>query len=383
MILYDHMRGAPAPDLTLAWADPATGELLDLGVGVTFVLELGVLPLGGFQWVKKETGITGSNGDPNVTITWDPDDLAAVPDGTWLCRLTASGIGVAGETHQLVFMMRVASLELGAAMRPVGAWPAHMPCAFSSAAMPTTQTWAARNIALVVATQVLWALSGRRFGWATTTVRPGDRRSGLCGIPDEFWLTSRAAGPWPLSGGYDGFPWGRWWAYDPGEFNRGTVLRLPRRPVVAVHEVIVDGVVLPPSAYRVDRWGELVRLDGGTWPATQDMAAEDDEPGAFSITYTYGKNVPAAGLLGGGVFACEIAKLMMGQECQLPARVTAFQHGGANVAMLDPQDFLDKGQTGIYLADVFIRSYNPNRLQQRSRFMRADARGQGTRVART
>lgn len=372
MILYDYLRGFPLDPLELSWAGE-NGTLLDLD-GAEFKLDVGAL-LGGFSWVTKTAGVAGSNGDPNVTITFGPDELAAIPDGTWVCRLTATG-GALDGPQVITFMMRATSMELGASTRPVGTWPAHMPCDLGGG----DETWAARNVALVVATSIMWALSGRRFGWATTTIRPARRRAG-CAIPDGWWLSRASSTPWP-AGPFDAFPWGRFWAWDPRENLAGKVLRLPRRPVVAVHEVMVDGEVLPPSAYRVDRHGELVRLDGGTWPDTNDVLAEDDDDGAFAVTWTYGRNVPPAGLIAVGVYACELAKLLCGQECQLPARVKEFSHGGANVAMLDPQDFLDRGHTGIYLCDQFLAAYNPNRLARAPRVYRADARP-GHRRTRT
>lgn len=43
-------------------------------------------------------------------------------------------------------------------------------------------------------------------------------------------------------------------------------------PVGGIESVIIDGVVLPPSAYRVDNGNRLVRQDGMDWPACQDMS---------------------------------------------------------------------------------------------------------------
>jgi len=44
-------------------------------------------------------------------------------------------------------------------------------------------------------------------------------------------------------------------------------------PVGGIVEVLLDGVALPPTAYRVDNGNRLVRTDGDCWPACQDMAA--------------------------------------------------------------------------------------------------------------
>jgi len=42
-------------------------------------------------------------------------------------------------------------------------------------------------------------------------------------------------------------------------------------PVGSIVEVLIDGAVLHPSAYRVDNGNRLVRQDGADWPACQDM----------------------------------------------------------------------------------------------------------------
>jgi len=43
-------------------------------------------------------------------------------------------------------------------------------------------------------------------------------------------------------------------------------------PVGDIVEILLDGAVLDPSAYRVDNGNRLVRTDGGCWPACQDMS---------------------------------------------------------------------------------------------------------------
>ena len=39
------------------------------------------------------------------------------------------------------------------------------------------------------------------------------------------------------------------------------------RTVGSVTEVTIDGVLVPPSVYRVDNSTQLVRTDGGSWPS--------------------------------------------------------------------------------------------------------------------
>ncbi len=373
MHVVDYERGAELEDATFAWTEPDGTSLIDFSTGFTFTLEVGVLAAG-FTWLTKTSGISGAATDPNIVIEWTDAELAQVPTGTWTCRLTATRTSDSRD-YRMLFMLRVTELEAAISARPCGAWPAVMPCELpGELAIPT------RNMALLVATQILWALSGRRFGTCTTTIRPGDRGSCTCGVPDDLWLLDgRGVGAWPAGGG--SWPYGRFWAVDTGPGRKAT-LRLPHGRVAQVHEVVVDGAPLDPSAYRVDDWRNLVRVDGETWPDSQDWTVSGYEPGVFSVTYTYGRAVPQAGLLACGFLACEIAKLMLRQPCELPMRVQSASQGGMNVAFMDPQDFLDKGRTGLYFVDLFLKTYNPNKLQHRSRVFRAD-RKPGHRVTGT
>ena len=40
--------------------------------------------------------------------------------------------------------------------------------------------------------------------------------------------------------------------------------------------------------------------------------------------------------------------------------------------LLDPQDFLDKGRTGIYQVDLFLRTVNPDGARLRARVFSPD-----------
>jgi hypothetical protein len=47
-------------------------------------------------------------------------------------------------------------------------------------------------------------------------------------------------------------------------------------PVGSVVEILLDGAVLDPSAYRIDNGNRLVRTDGDCWPACQDMISPSE-----------------------------------------------------------------------------------------------------------
>ena len=133
-------------------------------------------------------------------------------------------------------------------------------------------------------------------------------------------------------------------------------------PVNQILEVKVDGTPLPSSAYRVDNFRELIRLDGGRWPICQNMAAADDQPNTWSVTAVIGQEVPAAGQLAVGELTVEIANSICGQACKLPAGTTTVTRQGITVDVLSLQDLLKQGLLGLRFSDIFVATYNPNRL---------------------
>lgn len=128
----------------------------------------------------------------------------------------------------------------------------------------------------VLAWETLRSLTAYRLGNCPVTVRPCSKgcwarssyeRAPVVGGLSQDWGSGMIAprvvdGQWLNTCGCTSVP----------ECSCTTlpVVILPG-PVGAVTEVTVDGVVLDPTAYRVDNGNELVRTDGGTWPACQDM----------------------------------------------------------------------------------------------------------------
>ena len=142
-------------------------------------------------------------------------------------------------------------------------------------------------------------------------------------------------------------------------------------PVLVVDEVIIDGEVLPPTAYRVDNGKYLVRLDGECWPECNDLSkpykVEDGGPdaeavlGTWAVTYRHGLPIPAGGSEIAGLLACEIAKAICNdKKCALPTRVREIQREGITITMLDDFTGLDEGMTGIWLVDAWIRTNRPH-----------------------
>lgn len=215
-----------------------------------------------------------------------------------------------------------------------------------------------------IATEVLWMGSKQQFGTCEVALRPCRK--------DCF-----PAWPWvPSSGWFDvsGMSWpfpapalvgGTWFNIACGGCESGcscsslSEVKLPY-PVSSIVEVKVDGAVLPPSAYRVDNWSLLVRLDGEQWPSCNDLNLDDTQPDTWSVTARYGTEVPELGKLAAGELASEIVKRCVGGNgCKLPSStVRQVQRQGVTKVFFDSAAF-EKGRTGLYWSDMFLNRFNP------------------------
>jgi hypothetical protein len=224
------------------------------------------------------------------------------------------------------------------------------------------------NLALVASTW-LWRMTGRRFsGQCQETVRP---------IPACNWATYT---PWNRGLGttsvYDWFD-SRRGVFGPsnwGKRGEGVYeVTLGYYPINQVQTVKIDGQVFDPSNYRVDDARYLVRTDGNPWPTINELWREDTAENTWSVTFLYGDDPPADGIFAAQILACELVKANTGDEaCRLPRGVQTISRQGVAMVMVDPARFLDAGLFGIPEVDNFIRTTNPNRLQQRSTVINID-----------
>lgn len=222
--------------------------------------------------------------------------------------------------------------------------------------------------ALAIATEVLYHLSGQRFDICEFTVRPCRRECA------NGWL-----------GGFGGYGLGNWWEWGglyPRPYLFGgawynltcgscagecscTMLEeawLPS-PVASIVSVKLDGASLPASAYRVDDYRKLVRVDGGTWPICQDLSKPDTATNTWSVTLTVGESVPQVGRWAVGELACELIKSCTGQACFLPTNATQITRQGITIDFPTFSELLVSGSLGLRWCDIFIATYNPNRLR--------------------
>lgn len=225
--------------------------------------------------------------------------------------------------------------------------------------------WAAYSPELQVeasewATEILWALSGRRYGTRLVTVRP---YAGPASTPTYLtygvqWQGGTEGGwvPYLLDGSWRNAAWGG------GSCPPAEQVWLPG-PVDSVTEVKIDGVVLPAAAYRVDDGHWLVRQDGGAWPQWQNLNLPAGVAGTWTVAYQQGSQVPRGGEIAAGALACEYAKGRSTGSCAISRQAQSISRGGVTFEVMpeEPSDAL----TGVAVTDQWLRAVNPGKLRQR------------------
>lgn len=146
---------------------------------------------------------------------------------------------------------------------------------------------------------------------------------------------------------------------------------LTGRPVREIHAVRLDGS-------ETDNW----KLYNG-WQLqilrTKNRNVHPIAPQACSaqtqveVEYTYGMHeLPPLLQRAVDVYAEEI-RLAENNDphCKIPERVTSVTRNGISWTLLDPQEFMSDGRTGIYEVDMALRVYNPGRAKARARIFTA------------
>lgn len=245
---------------------------------------------------------------------------------------------------------------------PCEPWPVRWPCDVSTESPTVTAQ------AVQFATEVAWAMSGRQFGLCEVTLRPCRR---TCG--DDYWNPYFTE----FSGAAGGFVQpaligGQWFNLMCGgcagnhcSCSSISEVKLPA-PVHSIVEVKVDGSPLVTGAYRLDDNRLLVRTDGDDWPRCNDLNKNDTEIGTWSVTAEFGQPVPEGGAWAVGELACEFISAINGNDCRLPRQVTQLARQGVTITFPSLTELFTNRQTGLYLFDLFIATWNPHKLNRRS-----------------
>lgn len=140
-------------------------------------------------------------------------------------------------------------------------------------------------------------------------------------------------------------------------------VRVRSRPVLSINSVVYQGTVLSPDDYYIGNKAFIGRTDGTAWDLNSGVLVE----------YTHGQMPPEAGIRAAKRLADELQlSVSRPDECALPERVTSVSRQGLSFTMLDPQDFLEDGRTGIYEIDLFIKTANPIRARKKPKVFSPD-----------
>lgn len=216
--------------------------------------------------------------------------------------------------------------------------------------------------AVKTASQILWSLSGRKYGGVVT-------------VTEKYICASRAYRlgqsaknytPELVQGQVYNIPFDEFDDYaemTTDGMSPSSRLRLRGRPVTQIHSVRDrTGKIVNPSRYYLVDHSTLQARSGVPWT-----------PCNIEVTYSYGSPAPAAGRAAARVLAMEFIKLWSGaDDCALPQRITSVSRQGVSYTILDNQDFIDDMRTGLYVVDLFLKSANPDKARAKSRVFSVD-----------
>lgn len=197
---------------------------------------------------------------------------------------------------------------------------------------------------------------------------------------------------------------GRRWVWPPVqaveeyETNQRDI-HLRGRPIRVVDSVTVDGdevtdfeifntstIRLPKSCLNHNPW---LWTSGWNWTGPGPVPTNWADPGSTHclrkviVDYTYGAEAPDGVENSINILSEEIEKAIAGDEdCQLPSRVTEVSSRGISMTLLEPNDFIEDGKTGVPEVDRMIALHNPSKAKARARVYSADFRP-GRRHERT
>jgi hypothetical protein len=108
----------------------------------------------------------------------------------------------------------------------------------------------------------------------------------------------------------------------------------------------------------------------------------DNDPGLvrsvrIRVTYQFGSTITASARRAVLWFAHQLWLETNGcqdcGECQLPERTTSVQREGISYTLLNPQDYLRDGKTGLPSVDLYLASVNPRRASRPSAVFTPDS----------
>jgi len=211
------------------------------------------------------------------------------------------------------------------------------------------------------ASNLLWALSGRKYSGLTTVTERYICAGRVYKYGPSIYNTQAVL----VDGDVNNF-FGDNLSFYEGMTADGITsssrIRLRGRPVTKIHTIRDrSGNIISPSKYYLVDHSTIQASLGVPWT-----------PCNIEITYSYGVEPPTLGKMAARTLAIEFAKLWSGDVCDLPQRVTSISRQGVSYTLLDSQDFVEELRTGLYAVDMFLKSVNPDKARAKARVFSPD-----------
>jgi hypothetical protein len=209
---------------------------------------------------------------------------------------------------------------------------------------------------LMLASELLWMLSGRRWygGGCTETAM----------LRSDPPMQGR--GDWP----YDP-SWGRCACWFEPDFVPGLpfdhvpgvyAIQLPRSPITNIVSVTIEGQ--PFTSYEMIRNGWIERTDGLRW----NVCGSDT-----LVTYQFGEPPPEGGKQAAIVLAYELGLEQIGDgDCRLPTNVVSITRQGVTIERQPATEFQALLRTGVPEVDRWLAAVNPRSRASRGRVWSPD-----------
>lgn len=221
--------------------------------------------------------------------------------------------------------------------------------------------------------ELLYLLSGRQFTGEAgpVTIRPVAERQNNEGL--WFWGGAWGWGAYTGSFAYMGMAPSsavlRWGDTEPPTLDLGAY------PVTDIVQVLINGELIPPDEYELRDFRYLLRIIPTPtsqptavwgWPFTQAQWLPDTQQGTFSVTFKFGQ-VPGPS----GIRACkDYAEVLIlphfNTGTGYPQRITSINRQGVSMQIVDVIDIVNKGMTGVYSVDAWLRAVNPTKAVAQS-----------------
>ena len=147
-------------------------------------------------------------------------------------------------------------------------------------------------------------------------------------------------------------------------------IRLRGTPVRQVTSVTYGSEILPSTDYWIVNSAYLMLTGNRQWDLTKGVI----------VDYTAGIDPPEAGKQAAIILANEfILAYNESDSCRLPSNVVSVNRQGVDYTMIDRNEFLNVGRTGIYEIDTFIKAANPAGAKKKPRVFSVDMPGGVTR----